>query len=563
MTGMVGSIFFLELLRGSRRGWQHWFRWGYGGGLLLELFVVVLMVASRYAAARSGVTTFAGAAEGPGAVVGWFVALLVAQQAVLTLSLPAFAAASLGEEKARGTLQEMLTTELTGRDVVLGKLLGQVVRVLDLSLPGWLMLAFAAGAAGVEPRLLLAFAVSLVVPLPALAALGLLAAVRCRRTPNAVGLAYAVTGAWLALLALLGVSFPPLGPAYAVGRFLTNTPAADLLAGVGAAAGVWGLLGVAAAAVAAWQLRPAYLGQLEQGPARPRGALAGSARPPVSDSPLRWKECHVQEETKIPLLRRIPRRYGPWMIFALALVWNAVLAAICWTFQSNGSGQAESSALFALQGLVVLVVLSQAVGSKAATSVSGERERQTWEALLLTPLTARQILRGKLWGILDSVRPLLFAYTLAAVPCSLAAGVGPFLWTVTTWAGTWVTMYYMGAVGLAGSVHTDSTWRSILTLVWRGYRGLLLRGVFLGLPGGLLGYGAAMGVLSFLPGSWSWAGDVAVQAAAWCGMVTGGLFLFAHTEELLMKAEEAIGGRDRPVPRPPRWRQSPRYAGRP
>src|SRR5207245_1431018 len=161
-----------------------------------------------------------------------------------------------------------------------------------------------------------------------------------------------------------------------------------------------------------------------------------------------------------------------------------------------------------LQGCLFLLGLSLQVGIKSATSVSGERERKTWEALLLTPLTARQILRGKLWGILDSVRPLLFAYTVAAALGSLVAGLGPFLWTLTTWACTWVTMYYLGAVGLAGSVNVDSTWRSILALVWRGYRGLLLRGVFLGLPGGLIGFGVAVSVLSFWPGVW--AGAVAL-----------------------------------------------------
>ena len=109
----------------------------------------------------------------------------------------------------------------------------------------------------------------------------------------------------------------------------------------------------------------------------------------------------------------------------------------------------------------------------------------------------------------------------------------------------------------------SSTWRSILKLVWQGYRGLLLRGVFLGLPGGFLGFGVALVVLSWLPGVWSVAGYVAPQVGVWCGMVTGGVFLFAHTEELLMKAEEAIGGRDRPVQRPRGLRLPAHLARRP
>ena len=43
------------------------------------------------------------------------------------------------------------------------------------------------------------------------------------------------------------------------------------------------------------------------------------------------------------------------------------------------------------------------VGIRCSGAISGERERLTWEALLLTPLETRYLVRGKLRGIMVDV----------------------------------------------------------------------------------------------------------------------------------------------------------------
>src|SRR5262245_66316966 len=67
-----------------------------------------------------------------------------------------------------------------------------------------------------------------------------------------------------------------------------------------------------------------------------------------------------------------------------------------------------------------MLLASLLVGIRCSGAVSGEREKQTWEALLLTPLTSRQLIRGKLWGIMGASLIYVLAYAVPALLLSLA-----------------------------------------------------------------------------------------------------------------------------------------------
>ena len=64
-------------------------------------------------------------------------------------------------------------------------------------------------------------------------------------------------------------------------------------------------------------------------------------------------------------------------------------------------------------------------------AISSERERQTWEALLLTPLSAGQIIRGKLWGVMAASYWYLLAYAAPAVTLSVLGGPVAVFWTAS------------------------------------------------------------------------------------------------------------------------------------
>ena len=538
---MVGPVLAVELLRGSRRGRQHVVRWAYAGLLLAEFGVFSLLYLDRSVRINPWAPPgWVGNPSPVSALASSFLALLVVQQfLLLVLALPAFTAGAVTEEKARGTLQDLLTTELTPWGIVAGKLLGQFVRVVDLSLPGWLLLAVIAALGGLEPAQLLALAGGLLAPLPALGAAGLLASVWCRRTTNAALAVYGAAALGGALFWGLGRLTAPSGPLYFVRLVSDNPGPAPLLRELLAGWLAWGGLTVPLLALAAWRLRPAYRRQLAGG-AR-RAGWVGS-RPPVGDHPVRWKEQYVERVLDLPGLRLVPRWLGVGAVFVLTLVWPL---AIVRTYLPPGR-------VFALQGLVVLFLFSLAAGARASGAVCGERERQTWEALLLTPLTPKQLLRSKLWGALNLFRPYLLAYLVPAVALAAVAGGGALVWTAALWVLTVVFMYYMAACGIACSVRATSSWKSWLSTLLVSYRGLLSYFLLVGLPAGVLVgaifWVAVAAVVQGLGGGPRYVVAVMVWVTGFllvlpC-LITA-VLLFARAEQLLVEAEKQLGQTER------------------
>jgi ABC-type transport system involved in multi-copper enzyme maturation permease subunit len=126
---------------------------------------------------------------------------------------------------------------------------------------------------------------------------------------------------------------------------------------------------------------------------------------------------------------------------------------------------------FMTQSVLALLVAALLVGLRCSGAVTGERERQTWEALLLTPLPVQHLIRGKLWGIIGASYPYLLSFAVPALALSVFGGWNPFFWTVVLLAVTWLSMAFVGAAGLYCSVRAKSSWRSLLGTVLIGYGG--------------------------------------------------------------------------------------------
>ncbi len=58
-------------------------------------------------------------------------------------------------------------------------------------------------------------------------------------------------------------------------------------------------------------------------------------------------------------------------------------------------------------GLILTWLIQWAIGLRAAVTIASERERGTWDAILTSPLEAKEIIRAKLWGSLFALRWLL------------------------------------------------------------------------------------------------------------------------------------------------------------
>src|SRR5439155_4615802 len=117
---MVGPVLFQELLLGSRRNRLYLLRWCYAGWLLLQLgwLYFAHVMAVRFMWMRP--MTYADIA----AFAQDYLALLVTQHfLLLLLATPTLTAGAITDEKSRGTLQYLLTTELRTWEVLVGKLL--------------------------------------------------------------------------------------------------------------------------------------------------------------------------------------------------------------------------------------------------------------------------------------------------------------------------------------------------------------------------------------------------------------------------------------------------------
>jgi ABC-type Na+ efflux pump permease subunit len=481
---MVGPLFYHEMLLGSRRSRDYLFRWVYVGWLLLQLgwlafFDRILMWTGSV---NQAYTAYLGR---------HFAEVFIPQHfALLALVTPAFVASSITEEKTRGTLQYLLTTDLAPIHIIVGKLLGRIIQVCVLAIAGLPFFALLGAFGGIEPAVLVGLLVLTVYVAAGVASATFLAAVWARQTRDAVIGLYAVGIVAATVVYKVGGPLEYFNPVVLLQpaldspglegvRLLGRELVLSLLA--------WGGLTLACLGLAAWRLRPAYIKQLqaEGRPGKRRWWLP--ARPTVGDQPIRWKERHVEGLAPVPWLRFVPRWLG-----ILVTTGATILASSAILYFNRLPGVTVSDLLglatrlqvwqlarsidwpgasdgFWLQCSLALNVFALLVAVRCSCSVTGERERQTWEALLLTPLTVEHLIRGKLWGISQVSYIYLAAYAIPALLLSLLGGPGAVFWTVLFLLVTLLAMYYLGGVGMWCSVRARGSWRSLLTTILVAY----------------------------------------------------------------------------------------------
>ncbi|HEV3263084.1 MAG TPA: ABC transporter permease subunit [Gemmataceae bacterium] len=516
---MVGPVLYLEMLLSGRRGRQHVFRWVYAGWLVVQLCFLYFLY--RLSAMRAMAMSMRLGRPDPNvssAFAASFVELFVVQQLVLLLlATPAFAAGAITDEKSRGTLQYLLTADLSAWEIVIGKLLGRMAQVGVLVLAGLPLLCFIGVFGGLDPLAVAVIAVVTVMALFALAAASILASVWSRQTRDAVLGLYAVGGLgyllfwgigalhaalaagsagglsatfWGRLLDRLHGLLRPFNPLFVLEPAWGHGNLGLLGQRLLLAALAWGSVGLLCLVLAAWRLRGAYIRQLEGEGKQKKPRWWRARRQPVGAEPVRWKERQVDGIAPLPALRGIPGWLGVLGVCTLtvlssgAILWRHlpgdVTVAGLWrkaaSFDVPGLADVlnrsdPAGGAFLVQGIVVMLLASLIVGIRCSGAVSGERERQTWEALLLTPLETRQLIRGKLWGIIGAGFPYLRAYAIPAILLSLFGGGFAVFWTVVWLAVTWLAMYYVGAAGLWCSTRSLSSWRSLLGTLGFSYVG--------------------------------------------------------------------------------------------
>ncbi|MCS6977750.1 MAG: ABC transporter permease subunit [Gemmatales bacterium] len=503
----------MELVLTSRRNSHFLWRYIYGGWLVLQfcwlwfMYWIVEVIASSMMAAGSGVSPDPAATQ---KFLSGFLELFLWQQMVLIILVsPAIAAGAITDEKERGTLQYLLTADLTSSEIVLGKLLGRLVIIATIFATGIPFLFAVGGALRVSPGFLAGAVVHAAAIAFAATSASILASVWAKRTRDAIVHLYLVLGL-LFLLVILGLQVTGAMGISGSARGTTTerlaATAADVLSyfdpslvlkpeleGAGSAmvfaravvAGLsWVGVGVLCLAVAAWRLRPAYNRQLE-GIGQRRKALLWWARPPIHGEPVRWKERYVTGIAPLPALRYIPQNLVMLLILLGTTTIAVLVAASCITgpnsvlqmFTQPEQFQVDQDSITQFVtwiSLIVLFLSSLIVGIRCSGAITGEREKHTWESLLMTPLETQSLVQAKLWGILGATYPYLLMYAIPMFLLSLLGGPVCVISFVISLGVTWLAMFYTGSTGLWCSARSNSSWRSLVgTLAWAYLGGFL------------------------------------------------------------------------------------------
>jgi ABC-type transport system involved in multi-copper enzyme maturation permease subunit len=373
------------------------------------------------------------------AVIGWsrwptlgetarFGPLLFQVQTYVQLLLFLFFAAlstasAVAQEKDRRTFLLLLMTDLRDGEIVLGKMVGSLLPIGLLLLGSVPLLMFLVLMGGVSVQQVLQAV--LVTGATALAAgsLGGLIALWRDRTFQSLALTVLVLVLYLCLVRGLVVLAPllPQVPEESVlrwqefldpflamqsvqdpGQLLTGRlpPAyifAAVMVGISVVLNLWGIVGLRR-----WNPSGEPIMQRELPEDQPEvseidralaHAAPGKARI-VGKNPILWREIFTRAYGRRPLLVKT----------AYALV----LALICYSALGPLILQGERIAYTAAYGLIPLGVLSLLlVAAQAATAITSERDTGALDLLLVTDLTPKEFIFGKLGGICYNTKEFL------------------------------------------------------------------------------------------------------------------------------------------------------------
>lgn len=113
-------------------------------------------------------------------------------------------------------------------------------------------------------------------------------------------------------------------------------------------------------------------------------------------APMIWKEWLLPRQTRKTLLLKLLTGFS-WACFLFPVVVLLIMAQN--RFSLNWSMLSDSMNVYVrVTGTLCMCLMILGTGIRAANSITVERDKQTLESLLLTPLTVREILFGKWFG---------------------------------------------------------------------------------------------------------------------------------------------------------------------
>jgi ABC-type transport system involved in multi-copper enzyme maturation permease subunit len=429
---LFGPLFYYDLVRQARRG---------RGTLLRCAYVLALGVALRFAYSerfplynvldefrQSAIPLSPG--ELSSLVQRFVYALLSVQTGVVFLVTPAYVAGAIAEERERRTLSLLLTTHLSDREIVLGKLASRLVQLFGLLLAGLPLMALMQIWGGVDFFALLAAFLVTALNVASVGAVSVLCSCVTRTVFRALLASYAAAAVTFAELYELNLT-----PTEVFALLTHGSPVPWLDLSLTFSAAVI-LIPAWAAVLTLRGDREASRDDTRGGTLSPprrlpatvaaTGKGAGPAAPvpayqlaPIGDRPLLWKEMNgLLQQGPIQDFERMLRGrplHAPLVVAGIVVLGHLV-------FPTKVLNQTLADAYLSLAVLFAGISWCGVAGFRAAASVSRERDARTLDGLLTLPVTPAAILGAKWLGALLYGRG--FGYFLAmALAVGLALGV--------------------------------------------------------------------------------------------------------------------------------------------
>jgi ABC-type transport system involved in multi-copper enzyme maturation permease subunit len=455
MLYLLGPVFFYETMRLSRRPRLFWLRIAYAGTLLVLLFLIFNDQVGVF-------STTLHASEVPIERLrklnsDTFSAFLTVQVIAVFLLTPIYTATTIVEERERRTLELLYICGITNREIVIGKLAARMLQVFGLLLTGLPVLGLLQLLGGVDPNLVIAGFLMTTLFALTLGSLGLEMSLAARSPFGSISRTYLV-GLFLSLFdfALLGILSEATSPLV----FFFLAALCALLQTVLATLLVWDVTRrLRVVEQTADTAKPGRRSPWSDRPAPPLEFIVPRPRPP--SRPLKfmlWKERYIERS----LLQRSPMLLGCLaMIFATIgvpfSIWLLSWIADGWTGQDTNERVRWVSIVFFAPAPFL-------VGLGAAGRISRERERQTLDNFLTTPLTRHEVLLGKALAAVADISYLLGLVAVVWLVGVLSGGLHFFVAPFLVGAGV-IHVAFAAALGLFCSAYCGSTVRAMIVTV--------------------------------------------------------------------------------------------------
>jgi ABC-type transport system involved in multi-copper enzyme maturation permease subunit len=488
---LLGPIFRTELLRTARRGRYYILRFVYGA-------ILLLFFGSVYAGTFGGAQSATIAAVAMFALETFFTFVIVQLVTVLVLIPPLFGG-TIADEKQRRTLHYLMASQLTASEIVVDKVLGRLPVLAILLAMGLPIVSILGLIGGVSPEYVAGAFIGTVSTCAFAVALTVLVSTLTRRVRQAVLIAYLLLFAWLLvpkIVDLFGSRLYSLAYQWIrpVNTWLVATSPIGIIFRVplrGAApASLWSVLtdfawmvglqlggAVLFLLLAVWGLRPVFRRQEEtparrtwfgnSGPRRRFGRWFG--RPECGNDAVLWKERYFAPADIFTKLVLLPAIVCVTLPLAMITEVQGGISQVAVDFWQHGPGAAR----FHSEGLVWALRLDLgwytafwllAVAGASASSVTIERDEDTWVSLTATPLTGWQILRAKALGAVWNQRGFAAVLVFVWLVALLTSAVRP-LGVLASIALVGVLTWLVAAVGIYFSLRATNTTRALVSTI--------------------------------------------------------------------------------------------------